>query len=200
MRQAPLRMLSGAMILGLCVVWGTSCTTAVRQGRGSSYLIIDALTAASGAKPNEFSATLQSDVITAGTVYQDSGTVTLRLGMKNPTSPVDPTTNNEITVTSYHVSFSRADGRNTPGVDVPYAFDGAITGTVKLSTSLSVAFPLVRAQAKLEAPLLALRGQGGALLISTFAQVTFYGHDQSGNEVSVTGTISVNFADWGDPA
>jgi len=37
-------------------------------------------------------------------------------------------------------------------------------------------------------------------VISTIAHVTFYGKDQNGNEVSVTGSISVNFADWGDPS
>jgi hypothetical protein len=68
------------------------------------------------------------------------------------------------------------------------------------SASTSLVFVLVRAQAKLEAPLMALRGAGGGLIISTIAQVTFYGHDQAGNAVSVTGAISVNFADWGDPA
>jgi hypothetical protein len=39
----------------------------------------------------------------------------------------------------------------------------------------------------------------GAGVISTLAHVTFFGHDQTGREVSVTGTISVNFADWADP-
>jgi hypothetical protein len=29
--------------------------------------------------------------------------------------------------------------------------------------------------------------------------VTFYGQDQTGREVTVTGTISVDFANWGDP-
>ena len=29
--------------------------------------------------------------------------------------------------------------------------------------------------------------------------MTFYGHDQTGREVAVTGTIGVNFANWGDP-
>jgi len=59
---------------------------------------------------------------------------------------------------------------------------------------------LVRAQAKLEAPLRALRGGGSAIVISTIAEITFYGSDQNGNKVSVTGSISVNFADWGDPS
>jgi hypothetical protein len=62
-----------------------------------------------------------------------------------------------------------------------------------------VPFSLVRAQAKLEAPLMNLRGLGGSVVISTLADVTFYGHDQAGRETSVTGQISVNFADWGDP-
>jgi hypothetical protein len=30
--------------------------------------------------------------------------------------------------------------------------------------------------------------------------VTLYGTDQTGREVSVVATISVNFADWADPA
>ena len=41
---------------------------------------------------------------------------------------------------------------------------------------------LVRAQAKLEAPLKALRGGGGAIVISTIAEITFYGTDQNGND------------------
>ena len=90
--------------------------------------------------------------------------------------------------------------KNTQGVDVPYAFDGGVTFTVANAQTPSVAtFSIVRAQAKLESPLLNLAGQGGALLISAIAEVTFFGRDQTGNDVSVTGTISINFADWADP-
>jgi hypothetical protein len=63
---------------------------------------------------------------------------------------------------------------------------------------VDIPFVLVRVQAKLEAPLAALSGLGGATVISTLAEVTFYGRDQTGREVAVTGTISVNFADWAD--
>ena len=35
--------------------------------------------------------------------------------------------------------------------------------------------------------------------ISTIADITFYGRDQVGNDVSITGSISVNFSDWADP-
>jgi hypothetical protein len=40
---------------------------------------------------------------------------------------------------------------------------------------------------------------GGVQLTSTLADVSFYGHDQAGNEVTVAGTITVSFGDFGDP-
>ena len=64
---------------------------------------------------------------------------------------------------------------------------------------MTAGFTLVRVQAKQEAPLKALVGNGGAIAISTIAEVTFYGTDQAGRPVSVTGQISVDFNDWGDP-
>jgi hypothetical protein len=191
-----------AAILTAVVVGAAACGDAVRQSRSSSFLVIDTLTGASGAEPTKFSNTLDSDVVTVvqtvPTVYEDPGQVTMRIAMKDPGTTANPTTPspiNEITVNRYHVQYTRSDGRNTPGVDVPYAFDGAVTGTITDSGN-SLTFVLVRAQAKLEGPLQALAGGG---VISTLATVTFYGVDQAGNSVSVSGTISVNFANWGDP-
>jgi hypothetical protein len=180
---------------------GSACTSSQMAGQSSSYLIIDTIKAASGANPNELSNTLQSDVETKGGVIEDGGEVSLSLGLKDPgsaDSPSAPSTTNFVTVNRYRVEFVRADHRNVQGVDVPYAFDGAFTATVSDNGAVAT-FVLVREQAKLEAPLLALRGGGGAIGISTIAQVTFYGHDQAGREMSATGQISVNFADWVDP-
>ena len=84
------------------------------------------------------------------------------------------------------------DGKYSRGHEI--AFDGGVTVTV--SGSSTVPFTLVRAQAKHEAPLKALAGHGAAQHISTIARVTFYGHDQAGRGVSVSGTIGVDFADW----
>ena len=81
---------------------------------------------------------------------------------------------------------------------MPYAFDGAATTTIT-DRAATMVFVLVRIQAKLEAPLKNLREGGGALAISTIADITFYGRDQAGNDVAATGSISVNFADWADP-
>ena len=192
--------LPAAALIAAGLVVAAACSDAVRQGRASSYLVIDDLAASSGAAPSQFKNTLESDVVTNGSVFEDLGQVTLRISMKDPgttDAPTTPSPTNEITVDRYHVAYVRADGRITQGVDVPYAFDGATTGTITASGS-TLTFVLVRAQAKLEAPLMALAGGGGSVVISTIAQVTFYGRDQAGNDASVTGQISVNFADWAD--
>jgi len=184
------------------------CTAQQRQGTGSSYLIISDLSAAPGSEPKKIGNVLDSDVLTyvkkkigdndvfVPTIFEDSGVVTFELGMKDPT--VDPSPTNSITVNRYHVEYVRADGRATPGVDVPYPFDGAFTATVGAKGG-SGGFALVRIQAKNEVPLKLLVGGGSAYSISTIAKVTFYGQDQAGHEVSIMGQISVNFADWGDP-
>jgi hypothetical protein len=137
------------------------------------------------------------------TIFNDSGRATIRLALKNPGTvevPTTPSSANEITITRYHVTFKRADGRNTPGVDVPWGFDGAVTATITAKDAITFGFELVRHQMKEEPPLKNLQNGGGSNLISTIADVTFYGRDQAGNEVSVTGSISVNFGDFGDPA
>jgi hypothetical protein len=55
----------------------------------------------------------------------------------------------------------------------------------------------VRHTAKQEPPLVALRSNG--VNLNTIAEVTFYGRDQAGNEVSVTGQIGIVFGNFGDP-
>lgn len=201
MRQQHLfgRIARPALALAIAVA-SVSCGDVVRQGRGSSYLIIDRLEAARGGTASEeFDGVLASDVQTKGGVFEDVGRVSLRLAMKDVTLPTEPTTNNAITITRYRVVYKRADGRNTPGVDVPYPFDGAITVTVSGTTAVQASFTIVRVQSKLEPPLITMAGGfGGALVISTIADVTFYGRDQVGNEVSITGSIGIDFTDWAD--
>ena len=169
-----------------------------RQGQSPSYLVMQALEGAN-CQETQFTPVLRSDVVTKGSVCEDNGRVSMGAAMHDVTSPNGPSANNAITVNRYHVSFRRSDGRNTPGVDVPFDFDGAVTFSLNPGDLAQVPFSLVRAQAKLEAPLMALRGGGNGVVISTIADVTFYGHDQAGRESFVTGKISVNFADWADP-
>lgn len=189
------------LVLGAVAALSSSCGEVARTGRSPAFLIIDALEASSGSE-DEFSGFLMSDVVTEGSVINDNGRVFFRLALKNPGSavaPLGPSTLNEITVTRYRVTFVRSDGRSTPGVDVPHAFDGAFTTTVGAQSGGEGTFILVRHQAKLEPPLRNLIGSGGAAFISTIAEVTFYGRDLAGNDVTASGAISVNFADFADP-
>jgi hypothetical protein len=180
----------------------SGCGDQTRQGQASSYLVLSALQGAQGTSTT-FGSVLQSDVLNVDpnthveSIAADGGQAAFTLAMKDPGSSTSlnaPTPNNFITITQYHVEYVRSDGRNAPGVDVPFAFDGAVSITV--SGTATVGFTLVRIQAKQEAPLQALAHGGGANAISTIARVTFYGHDQTGREVSVTGNIQVDFADW----
>jgi len=161
---------------------------------------MDSILAARGSEPDEEAGVLDSDVETNGSVYADIGRVTLRLGLKDPgpsTNPSTPTTTNYITVTRYHVKYARSDGRNTQGVDVPFEFDGGSTVTVTEAGGM-LEITLVRVQAKLEAPLRSLVKLGGSVAITAIAEVTLYGKDQAGRDISVKGAITVNFADFAD--
>jgi hypothetical protein len=195
------------------VLASVSCGDVVRQGRSSVYLVVNTLTAKTGGDEKaEEGSTLHSDVITnlttpepctpktpCPTIFNDVATAVLRLSPKDIGSvavPAAPSTNNEVTINRYRVVYRRSDGRNKQGVDVPYAFDGAATGTVPVGGTLSVGFEIVRHIAKKEAPLVQLIAS--PTIISTIAEVTFYGRDQVGNEVSVTGSMTIDFGNFGN--
>ena len=177
-----------------------SCGDVVRQGRAPVFLVIDSLQAANGSDPGTFFSVLLSDVVTAGSFFNDPGRVVLRIVPKDigGTAPTVLSTNNEVTMTRYHVSYRRADGRNTQGVDVPYAFDGVATGTVGPGTSLTLGFQLVRNVAKKESPLVQL--VTNPVIITMIADVTFYGQDRVGNDVSASGAVQIDFGNFGDGA
>jgi len=190
---------AGVLALALASV---SCGSVVRDGNGTSFLIVQRLEAASGAEPGEFAQTLFSDVVTVvddvPTTFADLGRVTFSLGLKDPgtaANPNTPTQNQAVTIDRYHVRYFRADGRNVQGVDVPYEFDGAFTVTV--SGTADANFQIVRHTAKNESPLGGLTSDPA--VITTIAEVTFYGRDQTGHQVSTTGRITVNFGNFGDP-
>jgi hypothetical protein len=194
-RVMSIKLLPFASIACLAAMTA-GCGDFVRQDQTSGILIIDALEAASGAEDTlTFAGTLQSDVVTGG-VFSDAGRVTLRVISKDLVHPIRPS--NAVTITRYLVTFRRTDGRNTPGVDVPHPFDSALTFTVgSASSGTTQSFELIRHIAKLEPPLLGLRNN--PVIISTVADVTFFGRDQAGRETSTTGSIGVQFGNFADP-
>jgi hypothetical protein len=200
--------------LGLAAIIAAtvSCGDVSRQGSGAVYLVIDTLAGQRGAATlGPPSNPLISDVITnvttpapctttspCPTIFGDSGTVTLRAPLKDigATAPLAPTTNNEVTINRLHVEYIRADGNSRPGIDVPYGFDSAITGTIPAVGTLQLGFELVRNVAKQEAPLAQLRTSNN--FISAIARITFYGTDRVGNNVQVMGQMQIEFGNFGD--
>lgn len=209
MTQMPFtyRMLALA-VLAAAAGASASCGDVARGGQSPVYLVLDNLQARRG-NTTQLANTLQSDVITnvtspapcsaatpCATVFNDVGVATFSLALKDLSNPAatTPTTNNTVTLTRYRVQYRRADGRGTPGVDVPYPFDGA--ATITIPTTGAVNFELVRHVAKEEAPLVQLRDNPN--VITTIAEVTFYGQDRVGNDVMVSGSILIDFGNFGD--
>lgn len=190
-----------------------SCGDVARDGRSPVFLVIDSLGAlAGGTTGGTASSFLTSDVqrldtkpapcsdtSPCATTYGDAGEAVFHLSLRDigaVASPTAASSNNQVTLTRYRVTYRRADGRNTQGVDVPYAFDGAATITVPTTGTAKVGFELVRNAAKLEAPLVQLITN--PTIITTIAEVTFYGQDLVGNEIQATGSIQVDFGNFAD--
>ncbi|MBS1819387.1 MAG: hypothetical protein JSU08_15760 [Acidobacteria bacterium] len=208
-----MRHFTTQIVLAALAVATVGCGDVARNGRSPVYLVMDSLGAIpGGASDGKALSFLNSDVqridikpapcsekTPCPTTYADAGQAVFHLAMKDigtASSPTAPTTNNQVTITRYHVVYRRADGRNTQGVDVPYAFDGAATITVPASGTATLGFELVRNVAKMEAPLVQLITN--PQIITTLADVTFYGQDQVGNEIQVTGSIQVDFGNFAD--
>jgi hypothetical protein len=204
--QAALGLVAAAAVVA------AGCGDVARQGRAPVQLVIASLEGASGASPDDFAGNLLSDVVTlvnrqvngqpqqVSTIFNDVARVTMSLVLKDPglgQTPAAPTALNQVTITRYRVVYRRTDGRNTPGVDVPFPFDSGMTVTVPADGSATAGFQLVRVTAKQEAPLASLVFNPD--VIATIAEVTFYGADQAGNEVSATGRLGVDFGNFADP-
>ena len=206
-------MIAGVAAIAL-LAGSVSCGNVADTGRAPTIVVVDSLEAASGAEPSTFGGFLLSDVQTlvnqtvdgatvrVPVIFNDVAQATMHLIPKdvgNGQNSIAPTPwANAVTINRYHIEFIRADGRNTPGVDVPFPVDGAVTVTLA-QTPTVVPFEIVRHQQKLEQPLRSLASSGGRMFISTIAEITFYGADQAGNAVQAKGTMNVSFSDYADP-
>jgi hypothetical protein len=152
---------------------------------------------------------LNSDVCvtaTGSTVCQamnDNGVVTM-VAQRKDQSQLGSSVN-DIQFSRYRVTYVRSDGRNVPGVDVPYPFDGVSSFRLPIAGGeITRNFMVVRPQAKLESPLVQLRrgtsdpttNRNPAQVLSTLAEIDFYGTDISGREIKVTGYLNITFADF----
>jgi hypothetical protein len=178
----------------------TACNPLENDSQSSTLLVVESMmgTDASGTAASF----LQSDVVTStGIIYADAAKATLRASFLDPAPIIKPSGYSDIVLDRYIVSYFRSDGRSQEGVDVPYSFEGALTQVVKVNSTATLSFIIVREVAKLEPPLVSLaKGGVGEAVIEMTAKVDFYGHDLLNNKVTATGYLTIFFANFADQA
>jgi hypothetical protein len=137
-----------------------SCGEFTREGRSPAIVVVRSLLVARGDTPDELVGNLLSDVRVLATspapcsdtspcptIFNDVGEVQMSLIAKDPGVQgigSNPSLLNQVTINRYRVEYRRTDGRNTPGVDVPFPFDSAVTFTVLSDGVASMGFEIVR--------------------------------------------------------
>lgn len=177
-----------------------ACNPIENETTSASLLVVDTIIGESldGDQGNY----LESDVLFEDedkgitTIYADPAVATLRATLLNPNSVTGPSQYNSITIERYQVSYSRSDGRNTEGVDVPYAHEGVLTAMLDIGMTRDVSFTVVRAAAKVEPPLVDLQVGRDAGVLTCLAKVEFFGKDLAGRTVKATGYLTIHFANF----
>ena len=131
-------------------------------------------------------------------ICPDTVSVAVAVRNKNPNAPA-PSVPSAVLIQSYEVRYVRSDGRATEGVDVPYRITGQLTFSVDVADSGTSSFPLevVRRQAKLEPPISSILQ---ANILTVTAEITLYGQTVSGDRVTATGALQIDFGDFFDKA
>jgi len=176
------------LVVGALAASAASCGDVVRDSRSPVVLSVSLVSPAGAPPPLTFI----SHVATPAS--PDFMNATFTASMRDIT--VTPTANNQVTMNRYHVEFTRADGHNQAGVDVPFPFDGTFALVVPPGQTASGTFELVRTNAKLEAPLTQLVGASTGTstpALDTIANITFYGADLVGNQLSVVSSVLIEF-------
>jgi hypothetical protein len=151
------------------------------------------MTAINGGAP------LNSDVrISSGTICPDLISLRLENHFKNP-GVTNTGFRHDFTVERYQVDYYRSDGRNTPGVDVPYSISGNLAQEVVEESSADLNIEVVRRQAKLEPPLRNLVGLGGQQVVTMFANITLHARTTTlQNTNPISARLQIDFADFAD--
>jgi hypothetical protein len=137
------------------------------------------------------------------TVINDNGEASFTASLLDPvkSGPADASFYQQVIVDQVDIVYSRADGLNVEGKDVPYAFSQKVHHGIEVnSTTVSnLGFILVQHIAKNESPLAELVNLGQEHVLKVEARCTFHSRDQAGYRLEpVVGYISIWFANYGN--
>jgi hypothetical protein len=186
-----------------------ACTRVEDNTRAASLLVVEEVVGIIGGDEDE-STPLLSDVCDNEndqpqdphlcSVFNDNADVSftnefLQIG---PGTGTGTSFLNDIIVNRYRVDYFRPNGRNTPGVDVPYGIDGTMNVRVPVDGQGEGSIIVVRHEAKGEPPLAELTNGTSEGVLTANAELRFYGQDLSGRTVSATGYLEIHFANFGE--
>lgn len=199
MKKAKNALKITAILTGLFFLF--SCNPIADESQSDSILVILSIIG-TDIEDNEVNF-LQSDVLNvdletgAEYVTGDTAKVTFTAKLMDP-AVTEASHYNSIQVERYTVRYIRSDGKSAEGVDVPYAFEGAMSTLVEIDSTVEASFIIVREVSKLESPLVDLQEGRGEGVIQVVAKVDFYGHDMTNNKVKATGYLTIFFANYID--
>ena len=190
------------LVLIIAALALASCQAKEDDSTSASFLVITSLTG-NDLAGKAGSTTVFSDVITNGSIINDSAVAVVTALTYNPTEDSeehDITYYMNVIVDQVDVEFMRTDGKNTEGVDVPYHFSQPMNMLVEVDKTASIPFILIRHVAKMESPLIQLRDfPSEEFVLQLVAKVTMHGKDLAGHRIApVSGYLTVwcaNFAD-----
>ncbi len=188
------------ILFAVCIIFSfPGCSKLENSTTSASKLIVESVTG-KDLEGNEDSTTIFSDVITEGSIINDNAVATLTVVLLDPFASAGIATYYQsILVDQVDIKYSRVDGLNTPGVDVPYGFSQKVNMVVGVEEKVSLPFVLIQHNAKLESPLVELINIGQEKILKLEAEVTFHGKDLGGHRVEpVKGYVSVWCADFAD--
>ncbi len=177
------------------------CNAVENESTSGTRLIVELITGTDLAG-NEDSTTVFSDVIkTSGTIVNDNASATLRAVLLEPfREPGTASDYNRVIVDQIDISYSRTDGLNVEGRDVPYSFNQKVNAIFNIGESRDLSFVVVQHNAKAESPLVELVNYPNQEhVLKMEALITFYSRDLGGHRLApVTGSISIWFANFAD--
>jgi hypothetical protein len=200
MRKANLTL----KILAVCpwLFLLVACNPLENDTKALSLVVIESLTGTdtAGNEGNFVQSDVQKIDKDTGTAYvvADIGKATLSARLIDPAPKYGTSSYADIQLTRYVVTYTRSDGKNTPGIDVPYPIEGNLSALIKVDVQSSIIFVVVKEVAKLEPPLLSLVQNRAEGVLNVTAKVDLYGHDMLNNNVKTTGYLSIFFANYFD--
>lgn len=185
------------IIIALLTLPFSGCSKIENLSNSGSFISIEDITGKD--LDSKSSHTAFSDVLLKGGVINDSGIVTVRESLLDQTATTW-TDYQDVIVDQIDVEYTRADGKNVEGVDVPYKFSQRTSIKLIKGKLVQIDFILVTHNAKLEPPLVGLVNYGQEHILKLEAKVTVHGKDVAGNRVApAVAYISVWCANFADP-